>query len=130
MKRVIVFALGALLGATGCISVETAKLPGPESGTHVFVRNYGKYLFNFIPIWCGNASDDPVCDFVMFRDDVTTDKMYHRFLTECHKKGQDVSEITCHMEEDVFIRLPIWSIEIPLPYIWTHHEIQISGVVK
>lgn len=130
MKRMIVLVLGAMLGVTGCLTVEKAQLPGADSGNQVFVRNYGKYLFNLVPIWCGNANENPKCDFVMFRDDVTMDKMQHRFLSECHKVGTEITDINCFSEDDIFLLLPIWSLEIPIPYLWTTHEIQISGTVK
>jgi len=129
MKKAIGLVV-AMLGVAGCLTVETAKLPGEGSGKQVFVYNYGKYLFNLIPLWCGNVNENPKCDFVMFRDDVTMDKMQHRFLIECHKVGSEVTDVACHREDDIFIILPFWSLEIPIPYIWCTHQIQISGTVR
>jgi len=94
------------------------------------VRNYGKYLLNCVPMGCGNVNENPKCDFVMFRDDVTMDKMQHRFLIECNKLGTDITDITYHSYDNVFLQIPLWSFNIPIPYLWTTREIQITGVVK
>jgi len=130
MKPIRILLAAAAFCLAGCLTVEKAKLPGSTPGHHVMVVNYGKYLFNWIPIWCGNVNENPRFDFVMFRDDVTMDKVQHRFLLECDKLGRDVSDVTYHSAENIFISFPIWSLNIPIPYLWTTHEIQITGVVK
>jgi len=130
MSKLGIFLAGAALCLTGCLTVEKAKLPGSEPGTHVMVRNYGKYLLNCVPMGCGNVNENPKCDFVMFRNDVTMDKMQHRFFSECDKVGTDISDVTYHTYDNVFLQVPLWSFNIPIPYLWTTREIQITGVVK
>jgi len=130
MKKVSHLLLaGATLCLSGCLTVEKAKLPGGD-GTHVFVGNYGKYLFNCVPMGCGNLNENPECRFVMFRDDVTMDKMQHRFFAECAKVGGDVTNIAYHTSDNIFIEVSLWSFSIPIPYLWTTREIQISGTVR
>jgi len=130
MNGSTILLAGLALGLAGCMTVETADLPGTERGRHVLVRNVGKYLFNCVPMGCGNMSDDPTCRFVMFRDDVTMDKVQHRFLAECGKAGGNVTDVVYHSENDIFLQIPLFSISIPVPYVWTTREIQITGVVK
>jgi len=130
MKRIGIVLSGAALCLAGCLTVEKANLPGNDGGKHVMVRNYGKYLLNCVPMGCGNVDENATCGFVMFRNDVTMDKMQHRFFVECAKIGSDPSDVTYHTYDNVFLQIPLWSFNIPIPYLWTTREIQISGVVK
>jgi len=127
-KTVIISLLAGVL--SGCLSVERAPVPGEGAGTQVLVRNYGKFLLNCVPMGCGNANENPKCDFVMFRNDVTMEKVQRRFLAECGKVGGEVTDVSYFSRDDVFLRIPFMGIELPIPYLWTHREIQISGVVK
>lgn len=64
---------------TGCFSIDSADVPqtGEE---HVHVANYGWYLFNIVPLACGNAAEDPNLPSIFFRNDVTMDKVQQRFM--------------------------------------------------
>ena len=125
-----IFLSGAAACLAGCLTVEKADLPGSEPGKHVMVRNFGKYLFDCVPLCCGNINENPKCDFVMFRNDVTMDKVQHRFVAECNKIGGEVTDVAYHSEHDIFFQLIFWNFSIPIPYILTSREIQITGTVK
>jgi len=129
MKTIGILLAGAAFCLTGCLTVEKAKLPGGD-GAHVFVANRGKYLLNCVPMGCGNVNENPKCDFVMFRNDVTMDKMQHRFFIECAKVGSEVTDIAYHSTDNIFLEVPLWSFNIPIPYLWTTREIQITGTVR
>ena len=75
MRKLALMALsGAALCLSGCLSIDTAAT-SYGGGEHVLARNYGWTLFNCIPLFCGNASADATCGFVMFRDDVTMERV-------------------------------------------------------
>ena len=73
-------AIAVLAAAlAGCFSLETARI-NTNGREHVLASNYGWYLFHCIPLACGNASKDPWFPWVLFRDDVTLDKIQSRFM--------------------------------------------------
>lgn len=130
MSRGVILLVGAALCLAGCLTVEKADLPGAEPGKHVMVRNHGKYLFDCVPVGCGNADENAKCGFVMFRNDVTMDKMQHRFLAECRKAGGEPTDVAYHTDHNIFLTVPLFSVDIPIPYLWTTRVIQITGTVK
>lgn len=115
--------VGATLCLTGCLNVDTAqcKLGG---GEHVMVSNRGWKLFNWIPLWCGNAADNATCGTVFFRDDVTMEKIQHRFVA--YAKGREIVDPTWNITDELFITV----ISVPIPYIITYKEMTISGTMK
>ena len=113
---------------TGCFSIEAARTPGGER--HVLVSNYGWYLFNWLPLACGNADPNGSTPWVLFRDDVTMDKVQQRFSDYRTACGVSIVNLNYHNQEDVLLNLPGTDIPLPLPYVITYREVQLSGVVK
>lgn len=113
---------------TGCFSLETAKEPGMKH--HIFASNYGWYLFNFIPIIGGNASENPWTPFVLFRNDVKMDIIQRRLLNEAASQNRRVDNLVWNNYETVIFSFPGSSIDIPIPYILTYREMQLSGEMK
>jgi len=107
---------------TGCFSVETT--PVKTGGDHVVMNNYGWKFFDWIPLWCGNANEDPTMFFVLFRDDVTVEKVQKRFM-----KYANGREIDCPMY-DIIEEKGIEVLGIPIPYVYTYREITLSGTLK
>ena len=128
MKRILAITLAALF-FNGCFSVETAiiKSTGKE---HVLVSNYGWYLFDVIPILCGNASCDAFLPMMLFRNDVTMDKIQKRFFIYADEHGKDASDLVYSNREQVLFEFPGSNISIPLPYLLTYREMQLSGVLS
>ena len=113
---------------TGCFSLEraTIRTTGQE---HVHVSNYGWYLFHCIPLACGNASSDAWTPWVLFRNDVTMDKIQHRFMGYANGQGCDASDLDYVTNESVMLNIPGINAPLPIPYLLTYREIQLSGVL-
>ncbi len=129
-RSAYVLALAACAAhfATGCFSLERAPMecPGRE---HLLASNYGWYLFNSIPLACGNASEDAWTPWVFFRDDVTMDKVQSRFTGYANENGCDIEDMTYKNKESVMFEVPSLNFPLPVPYLLTYREIQLSGVM-
>jgi len=115
--------VGATLCLAGCLNVDTAqcRLAG---GEHVMITNKGWKLFNWIPLWSGNASDNATCGTAFFRDDVTMEKIQHRFVA--YANGREIIDPSWDVTDEVIITV----FGIPVPYIITYKEMTISGTMK
>ncbi|MGN0875800.1 MAG: hypothetical protein ACI4TC_00855 [Kiritimatiellia bacterium] len=113
---------------TGCFSLERGAIrtTGQE---HVHVSNYGWYLFHCIPLACGNASTGAWTPWVIFRNDVTMDKVQGRFMSYANGQGCDVSDLGYVTNESVMLNIPGINAPLPIPYLLTYREIQLSGVL-
>ena len=126
--RVLAVAIAALcLG--GCFSIERAALPCTND-EHVLVSNYGWYLFHFIPIACGNAKEDRWTPWVHFRDDVTMDKVQRRFMMLAKDPEEEIRNPTYTTYESVMLEIPGLNLPLPVPYLLTYREIQLSGIIS
>lgn len=126
MKTWLFIALaGVALGLSGCFSLESAdvKMTNEE---HVLARNFGWRLFNWIPLACGNASKDAECSFVLFRDDVTMEKVQSRFVD--YAAGREILDPTYHNCDSVFFN--IVGIPFPIPYVICYREVSLSGTIR
>ena len=124
----IAFAAAVLLAVPGCFSLKRGEL-GVSGTEHVLVSNYGWKLFHFIPLVCGNASNDPLFPCVFFRNDVTMEKIQNRFMQYADGQGKSAEELVYNTQESVMIKLPGVDIAIPIPYLVTYREIQLSGIL-
>ena len=110
---------------SGCYTLDHA--PVADTGReHVLVQNYGWTLFNCIPIICGNAAKNPKCPFVMFRDDVTMEKIQTRF--DEYAAGRNVECPVFHIDDSKFIS--VYSIPVPIPYIVCYKEVSLSATLS
>jgi hypothetical protein len=121
--------VGAATCLSGCFTLDSADLhsTGEE---HVCVGNRGWYLFHVIPLACGNASEDPLMPWAIFRNDVTMDKIQKRFVDYANFYGKKTSDMTYYTQESVLFEIPGTDFPIPIPYLLTYREIQLSGVIK
>lgn len=124
----IALAGGALLLA-GCFSLETATLTkcGEEN---ILVTNYGWYLFNLLPVATGNASESALSPTVFFRNDVTMDKVQKRAVRYANARGKNLDNLTYHNHSSVMLNIPGTDFPIPIPYVLTFREIQLSAMLK
>lgn len=120
-------ALACALSA-GCFSLEKANLrtSGQE---HVLVSNYGWYLFHFIPVACGNANRNAWTPWVVLRDDVTLDKIQSRFMEYAEGQGCEASDLSYTTRESVMLEIPGTTFTVPVPYLLTYREVQLSGLM-
>ena len=116
---------------TGCLSVDSGVSQTTGEG-HLLVDNYGWRLFNCIPLVCGNATygKDRTGGVAFFRDDVTTDKVQAYFMAEAAARGKRPEDLTFHNKDTIMLQLPLLAYALPIPYVLTYEEIQLSGVLK
>ena len=127
-KLFFLLAICGTLCLTGCFSIETAKEPGNK--TQVIASNYGWYLFDFIPLACGDTDEDWIVPSSFFRNRVTMDEIQGRLLTEMNRRGKKVENLVWSNNDSVLITVPILNVPLPIPYIITYREMQLSGEVK
>ena len=121
-NSILISLLGVTLCLTGCLSIDTA--PVKDGGEHIMVNNYGVKFCNWIPLFCGNAADDASCGFVLFRDDVTVEKLQHRLVAAAN--GRMIECPSYDVKSTIFHTL----FGLPIPYLFTSKEITLSGTVK
>lgn len=134
--------LFALLALTaGCFSMESAPIragsvgalriraAGGEPAEHVVIANNGWYLFNVWPLACGNAHEESKFPWRFFSNDVNADILHNRLTRYAARKHNDVEELNVFNDEEVFLSIPGTSFPIPLPYVITFRETQISCVL-
>ena len=132
------FLSGPVLFA-GCFSMDIATTSSleksalsPEDGRpkeHVVVSNYGWYLFNWIPLACGNATPDAMFPWKFFSNQVTSDLLHDRMMAHAAAQNADVKDFVFFRDEKVIFDLPGTNFPIPIPYVLCYREIQFSGVL-
>lgn len=115
----------------GCFSLETA-VSEVTGDTHIMVGNYGWHLFDTFPLMCGNSTPEPerFGPWAWFRDDVTQQNVQDRFLEEAAKYDGELVDLSYWVRENMLYEIPGLQIPLPIPYILTYREIQLSGVIK
>ena len=121
-------ALLAAASLSGCFSLERTRIE-QAGGEHVLASNYGWYLFHVIPLACGNAREERWTPWVLFRDDVKMDKVQKRFTDYAARQGCDIEDMTYKNKESVMFEIPSLNFPLPVPYLLTYREIQLSGVM-
>lgn len=114
---------------TGCFSVEVAKEPGGHI-TQITASNYGWYLFDFIPLFCGDPDDDWIIPCTFFRNRVTMDEIQSKLLAKAQKNGNKIENLTWSNNDSVLLTIPLLQIPVPVPYLITYREMQLSAEVK
>ncbi|MCR5414212.1 MAG: hypothetical protein K6F50_05740 [Kiritimatiellae bacterium] len=127
--RHAVAACAALTLCAGCYSLQRAKVKSTNQ-EHVLVSNYGWYLFDTIPLACGNASADPWTPWVMFRDDLAIDKIQSRFMEYANGQNADAAGMHYTISDSVMLQIPGINLPLPIPYLLSFRSIQLSGVLS
>lgn len=112
---------------SGCFSIDSAKMKS-TGDEHVLVHNFGWQLFNCIPLACGNAEPDASCPFVLFRDDVTMEKVQSRFAG--YADGREIIDPTYHNNNSVFFNVAFLNVPFPIPYVLCYREVALSGTIR
>ncbi len=118
-----------LAGTWGCFSVDSA-VGGVSEEEYVVVRNYGWKAFKYIPLVCGNATEDAWFPWVVLRDDITMDKIQKRFMDHAGKRGKTAVNLKYTDYDTVMFNLPLVQYPLPIPYLLCYREIQLSGTLK
>ena len=140
MKRITKTLL--LAGSTllaGCYSMDIATTGSlkksalsPEDGKpmeHVVVSNYGWFLFNWIPLACGNATPGASFPWKFFSNQVTSTLLHDRMMAHAAALNADVKDLTFIRDEKVIFDIPGTDFPIPIPYVLCYREIQFSGTL-
>ena len=137
MVKVILLTSAVLLA--GCYSMDVATtrsltesaLSSVDSSPmeHAVVSNYGWYLFNCIPLACGNATPGAIFPWKFFSNQVTSELLHDRLMAHAASKDADVRDLTFFRDEKVIFDLPGTDLPLPIPYVLCFREIQFSGVL-
>ena len=135
--RQIAMVLILLALATGCVSVQKTSKVAPQgvtilgsSGTpveHVHVSNYGYYLFNCIPIFCGNTVAGQRENTVWFSDEVRLAPVQDIMLEQARKRKCQISDIQPYTRSTCFFSA-IPYVGNTLGILW-FKEVQMSAVL-
>lgn len=132
MKRLLNgFLLLSALAFGGCYSFETTR--SKETGErHIIAMNYGWYLFNRLPIICGNSRPkaERFGPWSFFKDEVTFDNTQRCFMRDLAADPHDLHDLNYWVRENFLFEIPFVEIPLPIPYLITYREIQLSGVLK
>ncbi len=122
---------------TGCFSMQTAsnmrfegyKITGTDGHfvEHVHVSNYGYYLFNRIPLVCGNADDDAWLGIKFFSDHVTPEIVQGKLTRRASDLGANVADMNFVYDSTCMIPMPIEYVNTTFGILWIK-EMQASGV--
>jgi hypothetical protein len=66
---------------------------------------------------------------VFFRNDVRMDTLQGRFMAYANERGLETEELTFRGKESVMFEIPGINLPLPVPYLLTYREIQLSGVL-
>lgn len=121
----------------GCYSMEIAGNPALRNSRstdgsgkpveHVLISNYGWYLFNCVPVVCGNASAGASFPWKFFSDQVTPGIVHNRMMEYATSKKADVEELVANYDEKVFLQIP--EVQVPIPFLLCYREVQMSAVL-
>ena len=136
-----IILLGRILPAiamlAGCYSMDIASnsaLDGHGEKTsrnseHVVVSNYGWYLFDCLPLACGNTNHKALFPWVFFSNQVSSSLLHDRMMEYATERNATVKELTFFRDEQVFFNVPGTQFPIPIPYVLCFREVQFSGVL-
>ena len=129
--------LPAIAMLAGCYSMDIASNAALDGDSireapraeHVVVSNYGWYLFNRLPIACGNANPDAIFPWVLFSNQVTSSLLHDRMMEYASSRNANVKELTFFRDEQIFFTPPGTQFPIPIPYVLCFREVQFSGIL-
>ena len=134
-----VFSVLPFLALAGCFSIDRGtsdafrnsrlNVTDGEPVEHVLVANYGWYLFDCVPIVCGNAKPGASFPFRFFGDNVKADMLQDRLVKYAADKRNDIVDLHYFHNSNVLFTIPGLNIPVPVPYVLCYREIQFSGVL-
>lgn len=140
MRQIVqMVSLASSIMLAGCFSMDIATTNSlkksalsPEDGSpkeHVVVSNYGWYLFNCIPLACGNATPGASFPWKIFSNQVTSGILHDRMMAHAAALNADIKDLAFFRDEKVIFDLPGTDFPIPIPYVLCYREIQFSGTL-
>jgi len=126
-----------LFAGTGCVNFQKTSnaalynldVLGTEGRPQevVTVSNYGYYLFNVLPIFCGNTVEGRIGNTVWFQNHVTLERTQGVMLREIKDKRPLVTNLQPHSYETCFFSV-IPYIGNSLGIVW-YKQIDLSAVL-
>ena len=135
--RMVMFALVATL-FTGCYSVHVASSPDFSNcriasekdkipTAHILVENDGWFLFDKIPLICGNANTASWFPWTFFKDEVSMEYVQKVIKRRAEQRGERIIQMNSINNNITLMQFP-GTQGASIPYIICHHETQISAV--
>lgn len=130
-------ALAATLFA-GCYSVHVASSPdfsqcrlaAEKDKTlvgHILVKNEGLFLFDKIPLICGNANTASWFPWTFFSDEVSMEYVQKAIVRRAEQRGERIVQMNAINNNVTLMQFP-GTQGASIPYIICHHETQISAL--
>lgn len=136
-KALVLVALSS--GVSGCYFKYASGGPhvercryhdtGEQVVEHLFVENYGWYLFGTIPLFCGDTDESSRFPLTFFDDQCNTDVLRQRFNEHVAQKGLEARGISVVNSDVVTFDVPGFAFPVIIPYIICARDIQISGTL-
>lgn len=122
---------GSIAQAGNAVATQASRDNGRSSRhvEHVVVSNYGWYLFNYVPLACGNTTPGAWFPWAFFSDLVSSRLLHDKMMAYAASKRANVKELAFFRDEQVFFNVPGTKFTIPVPYLLCFREIQFSGVL-
>jgi len=123
---------------SGCYSIQVAssqdfsncRLAAEEDripAGHMLVQNEGWFLFDKLPIVCGNANTESWFPWTFFSDEVSMDYVQKAIVRRAKVRGERIVQMNAINHNQTLITLP-GTQGFSVPYIICHHKTQISVV--
>lgn len=128
-KLLLILSVCGTICLTGCYSIDTAKEPGSQT-TQIIASNYGWYLFDLIPLACGDTDEDWIVPSSFFHNRVTMDEIQNRLMEKTRNSGKRLENLAWHNDDSVLLTIPFLNVPLPIPYVITYREMQLSGELK
>lgn len=130
----IAFAAALAILSPGCFSFSASRAPenaaasGASNYEHAVVANHGWYLFDRLPLVCGNADEQARFPWKLVSGDhVREDVLTARLTSYAAANGLEVTGANVFNQKDVLMY--VYSIPVPIPYLLCRHEMQISATL-
>lgn len=132
----ILFGCLTACGLCGCYSMDTAASPTLSACTlaaddgeiveHVLLRNSGWFLFERIPLVCGNT-DDSWFPWTFFKNE--TDLAFVEQKLAARARNLDARVVQENVINNGSTLMSIPTVDIALPYLLCRRETQISALL-
>lgn len=128
----------ALAAFSGCYSIHVATSPdfsncriAAEDGriptAHMLVQNDGWFLFDRIPIICGNSDVESWCPWTLFKDEVSMEYVQKVIVNRAKERGERILQMNAINNNATLMAIP-GTEGLSVPYIICHHGTQLSVV--
>ena len=125
-----------LAALSGCYSIEVASSPdfsnctlasekGLKPTSHMLVVNDGWFLFDRIPIVCGNANIESIFPWTFFKDEVSLEYVQKAIVMRAEARGERIVQMNAINHNATLMSLPSTQ-GLSVPYLICYHETQIS----